>query len=133
MISARASFSCFMQLSNVARLPGPNMLVMAFSDVRQVVAISTVGTLADAALAISGVATIRQNRLVARSFPVVVHDSDGDTAGFSSLALTIGFIVRLLVCGDLLAWCTKVRDGSLEGIASDVTSTGGRVRRWPLR
>src|SRR5262247_2881270 len=82
-ISARASFSCFMQLSNVARLPGPNMLVMAFSDVRQVVAISTVGTLADAALAMSGVAMIRQNRLVARSFPVVVHDAVGDPAGFS--------------------------------------------------
>src|SRR5262245_12299076 len=97
MISARASFSCFMQLSNVARLPGPNMLVMAFSDVRQVVAISTVGTLADAALATLGAATIRQNRPVASSFPVVVQDSDGDIVGFSSVAFRIGFIVRLLV------------------------------------
>src|SRR5215510_12719576 len=120
-ISARASFSCFKQLSNVAMLPGPNMLVMAFSDVRQVVAISTVGTLADAALATPGPATIRQNRLVARSFPFVVHD----TAGFSSATSTVGFIVLLLVYGDLLAWCTEVRDACWNGIASDPTWTCG--------
>jgi hypothetical protein len=67
------------------------MVVMAFSDSRQVVAISTVGTLAEAALATPGLATNRQKRLAARSLPLVVHDP----AGFSSRTSTFGLIVRL--------------------------------------
>src|SRR5215510_12746197 len=98
-ISSRASFSCFMQLSNVCRLPGPNMLVMAFSDSRQVVAISTVGTLAEAALATPGLTTTRQNSIVARRSPLVIHD----TAELCSATSTFGLIIRLLVCGDRLA------------------------------
>jgi hypothetical protein len=72
------------------------MVVMAFSDSRQVVAISTLGTLAE--LATPGLGTIRQNRLAARSLPVVVHD----TAGFSSRTFTLGPIVRLQL--SVISW-----------------------------
>src|SRR5262250_1897528 len=75
------------------------------SDVRQVVAISAVGTPFDAALATPGVARLKKNRPVGRSFRLVVHDSVGPpsvTPGF-------GFIVRLLGYGDLLAKCLKPR------------------------
>jgi hypothetical protein len=64
----------------------------AFSDVRQVIAISTVGTPFDAALATPGVAKLKQNRAVARSFRLVVHDSVGP----DSVTPNVGFIVRLL-------------------------------------
>jgi hypothetical protein len=74
------------------------MVVMAFSDSRQVVAISTLGTLAEAALATPGLATIRQNRLAARSLPLVVHD----TAGFPSHTSTFGLIVRLQL--SVISW-----------------------------
>src|SRR4051794_496784 len=73
----------------------------AFSDVRQVIAISTVGTPIEAALATPGVARLKQNRPVARSFPLVVHDSVGPP----SVTPSFGFIVRLLGYGDLLAKC----------------------------
>jgi hypothetical protein len=75
----------------------------AFSDVRQVIAISTVGTPLDAALATPGVARLKQNRPVARSFRLVVHDSIGP----ASVTPNVGLIVRLLGCGDLLAKCVK--------------------------
>src|SRR5262245_42583500 len=97
-----------MQLSNVCMVPGPNMLVMAFSDVRQVVAISTVGTPADWALATPALATIRQNRLVARSLPLVVHD----IAGSSSATLAFGLIIGLLRRSPRLMRCGCARQGS---------------------
>jgi hypothetical protein len=73
----------------------------AFSDVRQVIAISTVATPLAAALATPGVARLKQNRQVARSFRLVVHDSVGPP----SVTPSFGFIVRLLGYGDLLAKC----------------------------
>src|SRR5882672_11563554 len=73
----------------------------AFSDVRQVIAISTVGTPLDSALATPGVARLKQNIAVARSFRLVVHDS----VGFPGATRNFGFIVRLLGFGDLLAKC----------------------------
>jgi hypothetical protein len=79
------------------------MAMRAFSDVRQVIAISTVGTPLDAALATTGVARLKQNRPVARSFRLVVHDSVGPP----SVTPSFGFIVRLLGYGDLLAKCMK--------------------------
>jgi hypothetical protein len=79
------------------------MAMRAFSDVRQVIAISTVGTPLDAALATPGVARLKQNRPVARSFRLVVHDSVGPP----SVTPSFGFIVRLLGYGDLLAKCMK--------------------------
>src|SRR5215471_15026692 len=68
------------------------MATRAFSDVRQVVAISAVGTPFDAALAMPGVARLKQNRPVARSFRLVVH------AGIWPPGVTpnCDFIVRLL-------------------------------------
>src|SRR5712691_4997777 len=74
----------------------------AFSDVRQVIAISTVGTPLDAAPATPGVARLKQNRPVARSFRLVVHDSVGPR----SVTPSFGFIVRLLGYGDLRAKCS---------------------------
>jgi hypothetical protein len=75
------------------------MLLMALSDSRQVVLISMVGRFADAALATSDAARMKQNRLVARSIALVIQD----TAGLMSVAPKSDFIVRLLVCGDVLA------------------------------
>jgi hypothetical protein len=80
------------------------MAMRAFSDVRQVIAISTVGTPFDAALATPGVARLKQNRLkqnrpVARSFRLVIPDSVGP----AGVTPSFGFIVRLLGYGDLLA------------------------------
>src|SRR6266850_7516334 len=77
----------------------------AFSDVRQVIAISTVGTPLDSALATPGVARLKQNIAVARSFRLVVHDS----VGVPSATRNFGFIVRLLGFGDLLAKCMNLR------------------------
>src|SRR5882762_2358206 len=89
-ISARASFSDVIQLSNVCWYEAPNIAMRAFSDVRQVIAISTVGTPFDAALATPGVAKLKQNRPVARSCRLVVHDSVGPPS-----VPSFGFIVRL--------------------------------------
>ena len=75
----------------------------AFSDVRQVIAISTVGTPLDAALATPGVARLKQNRPVARSFRLVVHDG----VWSPTVTLSFGFIVLLLGYGNLLAKCMK--------------------------
>jgi hypothetical protein len=75
----------------------------AFSDVRQVIAISTVGTPLDSALATPGVARLKQNRPVARRVRLVVHASiwpPGVTSNFD-------FIVRLLGYGDLLGKCVR--------------------------
>src|SRR5262245_29223543 len=102
-IFARASFSDVIQLSNVCRVSAPNIAMRAFSDVRQVNVISTVGTLLDAALATPGVARLKQNSPVARSLRLVVHDSVGPPAATPSF----GFIVRLLGYRDLLAKCMK--------------------------
>jgi len=79
------------------------MAMRAFSDVRQVIAISTLGTPLDAALATLGVARLKQNRPAARSFRLVVHDSVGPP----SVTPSFGFIVCLLGYGDLLAKCMK--------------------------
>jgi hypothetical protein len=81
------------------------MAMRAFSDVRQVIAISTVGTPPlDAALATPGVARLKQNRPVARSFRLVVHDRfEPPSVGPPSVTPSFGFIVRLLGYGDLLA------------------------------
>jgi hypothetical protein len=80
------------------------MAMRAFSDVRQVIAISTVGTAFDAALATPGVARLKQNRPVARSFRLVVHDRfEPPSVGPPSVTPSFGFIVRLLGYGDLLA------------------------------
>jgi|SRR3954451_15737843 len=73
----------------------------AFSDVRQVIAISTVGTPPDSALPTPGVARLKQNIAVARSFRLVVHDSVGPP----SVTPSFGFINRLLGYGDLHAKC----------------------------
>src|SRR5262245_33733582 len=75
----------------------------AFIDVRQVVAMSAVGTLSDAALATPGVARLKQNRPVARSFRLVVHASIGPP----SVTPDFDFIVRLLGYGGLLGKCGK--------------------------
>jgi hypothetical protein len=90
------------------------MAMRAFSDVRQVVAISTVGTPLDSALATPGVARLKQNIAVARSFRSVVHDS----VGFPGATRNFGFIVRLLGFGDLLAKCMKPE---MEAFAYDRT------------
>src|SRR5262245_10657869 len=97
-ICSRASFSDFIQLSKFCRLSAPNIAMRAFSDVRQVVAISVVGTPLDAALATPGVARLKQNRPVARSFRLLVH---------ASVAPNFDFIVRLLGYGDLSLKCVK--------------------------
>src|SRR5215470_14375299 len=57
----------------------------AFSDVRQVVAMSAVGTSFGAALATPGVARLRQNRPVAKSFRLLAH------AGIGSPRVTPNF------------------------------------------
>src|SRR5262245_1615622 len=75
----------------------------ALSDVRQVIAISTVGTPLDAALATPGGARLKQNSPVTRSFRLVVHGSVGPP----SITPSFGFIVRLLGYRDLLAKCMK--------------------------
>src|SRR5262245_24692649 len=93
-ICSRAPFSDVIQLSKFCRVSAPNIAMRALSDVRQVVAISTVGTPLDAALATPGVARLKQNRPVARSFRLLVH---------ASVAPNFDFIVRLLGYGDLLA------------------------------
>ena len=54
-------------------------------------------------LATPGVARLKQNRPVARSFRLVVHDG----VGSASVTLSFGFIVRLLGYGNLLAKCMK--------------------------
>jgi hypothetical protein len=87
------------------------MAVMAFSDSRQVVAISTLGTLAEGELATPGLATIRQNRLAARSLPFVVHD----TAGFSGRTSSFGLIVRLLLSAISLAQYEDCQEGMPDG------------------
>src|SRR5215510_16355333 len=74
-----------------------------FSDVRQVVAISAVGTLLDAAVATPGIVRLKQNSPLARSFRLVVRDNIGP----ASVTPNVGFIVRLLGYGDLLAKCVK--------------------------
>ena len=83
------------------------MVVMAFSDSQQVVAISTVGTLAEAALATPGLATMRQNRLAARSLPLAVHD----TAGFSSRTSIFGLIVCLRL--SMISWRISASTGGV--------------------
>jgi hypothetical protein len=102
-ICARASFSDVIQDSNVCRDSAPNISTRAFADVWQVIAISTVATPLAAALATAGVARLKQNRPVARSFRLVVHDG----VGSPSVTLSFGFIVRLLGYGNLLAKCMK--------------------------
>jgi hypothetical protein len=85
------------------------MAMRAFSDVRQVIAISTLGTPLDAALATLGVARLKQNRPAARSFRLVVHDSVGPP----SVTPSFGFIVRLLGYGDLHAkWMNPEMEAS---------------------
>jgi hypothetical protein len=82
-----------MQRSNICWLLSPNMVVMAFSDSRQVLAISTVGTLAEAALAMPGLDAIRQHKLPARSAPLVAHDA----TELLSPTSRFGVIVHLLL------------------------------------
>src|SRR5215470_15254717 len=91
IIRSRASFSEFIQLSKFCWVAAPNIATRAFSDVRQVVAISAVGTPLDAALATPGVARLKQNRPAARSFRLVVHASIGPP----SVTPNFDFIVRL--------------------------------------
>src|SRR5215467_6790331 len=76
-ICSRASFSEFMQLSKFCCVSAPNIAMRAFSDVRQVVAISAVGGPLDAALATPGIVRFKQSRLVAKSFRLIVHASIG--------------------------------------------------------
>src|SRR5215475_6087757 len=102
-ICVRASFSEFMQLWKFCRVSAPNMAMRAFSDVRQVVAISAVGTPFDSARATPGVARLKQNRAVARSFRLVVLDSVETPRATPNF----GFIFRLLGFDDLLAKCVK--------------------------
>ena len=78
-----------MQLSNVCWTPGPNMLVIALSDSRQVVAISTVGTPADAAPPAFGDATIRLNTLAAIAFPFVTRDTAKSLCVWSTFGLIV--------------------------------------------
>src|SRR5215470_2487050 len=92
-----------MQLSKFCCVSAPNIAMRAFSDVRQVVAISAVGTPLDAALARPGVARLKQNRPVAKSFRLIVHASIGPP----SVTPSFGFIVLLLGYGDVLAKCVK--------------------------
>ena len=94
----------------------------AFSDVRQVIAISTVGAPLEAALATPGVARLKQNRPVARRFRLVLHDSVWPP----SVTPSFGFIVRLLGYGDLLAKCMKSENG---GSAYDRTPNADAIVR----
>jgi hypothetical protein len=94
------------------------MATRAFSDVRQVVAISVVGTPFDSALATPGVARLKQNT-VARSLRLAVHDS----VGHPSVTRNFGFIVRLLGFSDLLAKCVK----------SEMEASRTTKRRTPIQ
>src|SRR3954464_6219209 len=95
------------------------MAMRACSDVRQVIAISTVGTPFDAAPATPGVTKLKQNRPVARSCRLVVHNSVGPP----SVTPSFGFIVRLLGCGDLLAKYVK----------SELEASRTTERRTPMQ
>src|SRR5215510_7834048 len=117
-ICSRAPFSEFIQLSKFCRVSVPNMATRAFSDVRQVVAISVVGTPFDSALATPGVARLKQNT-VARSLRLAVHDS----VGHPNVTRNFGFIVRLLGFSDLLAKC----------VTSEMEASRTTKRRTPIQ
>src|SRR5262245_5611273 len=94
----------------------------AFTDVRQVVAMSAVGTPFDAALATPGVARLKQNRPVARSFRLVVHAS----IGAPGVTPDFDFIVRLLGYGKPPR---QVLKSEMEASRNDRTPNAGAMVR----
>jgi len=111
-----------MQLSKFWAVSVPNIAMRALTDVRQVVAMSAVGTPFDAALAMLGVARLKQNRPVARSSRLVGHASIGPF----SVTPDFDFIVRLLGYGDLLGKCVK---SEVEASRNDRTPSAAAMVR----